>query len=132
MIVAGIGCRRGTSAAAIEEVVDAALIACDLTREQLDAFATHATKRDEPGLCELAGHWGLSVLAFTTEQMEAVSESVETVSQRVVELKGVPSVAEAAALAGAGKGAKLLAARVASREVTCAIAEGDGRGDAKP
>jgi cobalt-precorrin 5A hydrolase len=127
MIVAGIGCRRGTGAAVIKEVVAAALTSCGLARERLDALATHASKREEPGLCELAEDWSLPVLAFTTDQMQDHSESVETVSERVVELKGVPSVAEAAALAGAGKGARLLAARVANGEATCAIAEGTGR-----
>jgi cobalt-precorrin 5A hydrolase len=43
---------------------------------------------------------------------------------------GVGSVAEAAALAGAGQGSLLLAPRIASARLTCAIArarEGDER-----
>ena len=126
MIVAGIGCRKGTTVVAIEEAVMAALTSCGLTRERLDALATHATKRDEPGILELAERWALNLLSFTTQEMEATAGAVETVSQRVVELKGVPSVAEAAALCGAGRAAHLLAPRVTTAVAACAIAEGEG------
>ncbi len=126
MIVAGIGCRRGTSSTAIAEAITMALGACGLARTRLDALATHVTKRDEPGLGELAALWQLNLLAVTTEEMERETASVETVSQRVLQLKGVPSVAEAAALAAAGPNARLLAPRVANAEATCAIAEGEG------
>ena len=50
-----------------------------------------------------------------------------THSQRVLDLKGVPSVAETAALAAAGRGARLLAARVSNKEASCAIAIGEGK-----
>lgn len=132
MIVAGIGCRKGTSSAAIEDAVTAALAACGLARTRLDALATHATKRDEPGLRELAELWQLRLLAFTAEEMTRHAPNVETVSQRVVELMGVPSVAEAAALAAAGRGAHLLTARVNNAGATCAIAEGEGDGASQP
>ena len=48
------------------------------------------------------------------------------VSLRVQEIKGVPSIAEAAALVAAGSNARLLGARVAANKVTCAIAIGEG------
>lgn len=132
MIAAGIGCRRGTSSAVLEEVVTAALDACGLTRIDLDALATHATKSEEPGLQELAERWQLELRSFTTEEMAQHASSIETVSQRVVELKGVPSVAEAAALTAAGPGARLLAARLANAEATCAIAESGDPEEAQP
>jgi cobalt-precorrin 5A hydrolase len=40
-------------------------------------------------------------------------------------LMGVPSVAEAAALAAAGPSARLLAARIALGPVTCALAQSE-------
>jgi cobalamin biosynthesis protein CbiG len=138
MIVAGIGCRKGTASAVIADAVTAALASCGLARTRLDALATHVTKCDEPGLRALAEEWQLRLLAFTTDDMDRHAAGVETVSQRVVALKGVPSVAEAAALTGAGRGARLIAARVANGEATCAIAEGVGnavaeaRPEAKP
>ena len=48
--------------------------------------------------------------------------AVVTKSARVTALFGTPSVAEAAALAGAGQGARLLGPRLASPAATCAIA----------
>ncbi len=126
MIVAGIGCRKGTSSAEIEAAVDAALAVCGLARTRLDALATHASKQDEPGLRALADSLQLRLLAFTAEEMARHAPNVETVSQRVVELMGVPSVAEASALAGAGRGARLLTARISHEGATCAIAEGEG------
>ena len=50
MIVAGIGCRRGATAAAIELGIEAALLECRLNRSALNALATAAEKGDEPGL----------------------------------------------------------------------------------
>jgi len=47
-------------------------------------------------------------------------------SQRVVALMGVPSVAEAAALAAGGATARLLVSRIAIGPATCALATTGG------
>jgi cobalt-precorrin 5A hydrolase len=130
MIVAGIGCKKDAPQGSIEAVITLALEACGMTRDRLTALATHVSKRNETGIEQVSVLWGLPVLAFTTHEMDGVTDQVETHSERVVELKGVPSVAEAAALTGAGLGARLLAARVATHDATCAIAEGGGRREA--
>ncbi|MFZ0836902.1 MAG: cobalamin biosynthesis protein, partial [Xanthobacteraceae bacterium] len=57
------------------------------------------------------------------EQLAAASANVATKSERVQELIGVPSVAEAAALAAGGTGARLLAPRIVVGPVTCALGE---------
>jgi cobalamin biosynthesis protein CbiG len=60
--------------------------------------------------------------------LRARDKDVLTRSARVEQMFGVGSVAEAAALAGAGSGSILLAPRVATTRLTCAIAcarEGD-------
>lgn len=130
MIVAGIGCKKDVPRSSIEAVVALALGACGLKRDRLNALATHASKRDEAGIAQLAALWGLPLLAFTTTEMQGVTDHVETRSERVVELMGLPSVAESAALTGAGQKARLLAPRVATNDATCAIAEGQGSGEA--
>jgi cobalt-precorrin 5A hydrolase len=56
------------------------------------------------------------------EALEAVADKAQTRSPRVEALFGVPSVAETAALAGAGPGAVLILPRIARDDVTCAIA----------
>jgi cobalt-precorrin 5A hydrolase len=49
------------------------------------------------------------------------------VSKRVLESKGLPSIAEASALVVAGRNGRLLGGRIATQSATCAIAFGDGR-----
>lgn len=53
---------------------------------------------------------------------------VLTRSPRVEEMTGLGSVAEAAALAGAGPQSVLLAPRTATQSLTCAIARGPAKG----
>ena len=54
MIVAGVGCRRGTSADEIERVVRLALGLFELPAERLVAIATESEKATEPGFPEAA------------------------------------------------------------------------------
>ena len=54
--------------------------------------------------------------------LQAAMPRVQTFSSRAQALLGVASVAEAAALAGAGAGAQLSVARLAADGATCAIA----------
>lgn len=125
MIVAGIGCRKGASADAIEAAIDGALKACGLERKALSALATAADKGLEPGLRAAAERLSLCLILVGEAELRRASGSVLTVSERVVALKGVPSIAESAALAAAGPQARLLAPRVSSGPAVCAIARGD-------
>jgi cobalt-precorrin 5A hydrolase len=126
MMVAGIGCRTGVSAEDVAEVIAAALERCRLARAQIDALATDASKSNETGIIAAAAAMALPLIFVATGQMQAVANGAITQSERVIALKGVPSVAETAALAVAGRAARLLAPRVASASATCAIAQGDG------
>ncbi len=126
MIVAGIGCRRGVPAESIERLLVEALAAFGLEPASLDAFATEASKGGEPGIVELARRHGLRLGLCETSDIVHVADRLVTRSSRVHEAKGVPSVAEGAALVIAGRNARLLGARVSNREATCAIAIGEG------
>ena len=127
MIVAGIGCRRGVTVAAIEQSIEAALAECGLEHSRLSALATAVEKRDEPGLREAAARLFLPLILVGAPELVRAAPSALTHSQRVLDIKGVPSVAETAALAAAGRGARLLAARVSNKEASCAIAIGEGK-----
>ena len=127
MIVAGIGCRRGAAAAAIEQSIEAALAECRMDRSALDALATASEKGEEPGLRDAANRLSLPLILVSEPQLVLVADRALSVSQRVLDLKGVPSIAETAALAAAGRNARLLAARVSNREASCAIAIGEGQ-----
>jgi cobalt-precorrin 5A hydrolase len=124
MIVAGIGCRRQASADVIEDAIDRALAACGRRRDELAVLATAAEKGVEPGLRAVAERLSLCLILVSEAEMRRASGAALTVSERVVRLKGVPSVAETAALAAAGAGARLLGPKVSNAQASCAIAIG--------
>jgi cobalt-precorrin 5A hydrolase len=126
MIVAGIGCRKGASAEAVSAAVTAAAARCGLAPGAIDALATANEKSGEPGIAAAAEALATPLVLVALADMQTVAAAALTSSVRVMELKGVPSVAATAALAAAGRGAKLLGPRVATDSVTCAIAQGDG------
>lgn len=115
----GIGCRRGCPADTIVALVR------DVAGRDLSGVAlfTIAAKRDEPGMHEAAAVLGLPLSFLPVEELVRVQERIMTRSARVEALIGVPSVAEAAALAGAGPDAVLAGPRLARDGATCAIAE---------
>ena len=127
MIVAGIGCRRDTSAEEIERVVRLALGMFRLAPERLDAMATESDKALEAGLVEAARLLSVRLVACTVNDLDRVAGQVLTPSLLVLATKGVPSIAEASALVVAGQNGRLLGTRVATERATCAIAIGDGR-----
>jgi len=126
MIVAGVGCRRGAPATAIAAVIEAAFARAGLAGTLLDAIAAPATKADEGGLAQAASALGVRLVLLSREELEAAGRHAVTVSERVVALMGMPSVAEAAALAAAGPAARLVLPRIVLGPATCAIAETGG------
>ncbi|HQS19264.1 cobalamin biosynthesis protein [Reyranella sp.] len=127
MIVAGVGCRRGTSADEIERVVRLALGMFDLAPRRLETIATESEKATEAAFQEVAQRMSVRLVACTVADLDRVAGQVLTPSSMVLERKGVPSIAEASAIVVAGRNARLLGARVATAAATCAIAIGDGR-----
>ncbi len=127
VIVAGVGCRRGTSADEIERVVRLALGMHELPAERLQAIATESGKATEPAFPEVARRLSVQLVACTTSDLGRVADQVLTPSRFVLEAKGLPSIAEASAIVAAGRNARLLGRRIASERATCAIAAGEGR-----
>ncbi len=121
MRVAGLGFRREAS---IESLRDA-LIAAGGTRG-LDALATATDKADAAVILTLARELGLTIKPVSAEVLARAETS--TRSARIEKMLGTGSLAEAAALAAAGQGARLISERSISRDrtATAAIAEGEG------
>ena len=122
MIVAGIGCKVGASAREIEAAIGAALSQAGLENSALGLIATSSGKADEPGIAAAATGRGLKVTIVDQTDLEIAGAHTVTRSARVLAVAGVPSVSEAAALAAAGPGARLIAPRVAVGPATCALA----------
>jgi cobalt-precorrin 5A hydrolase len=126
MIVAGIGCKRGTMSDDVVSLILAALASFGIPSEKLDAIATETSKADERGIAEAARSLSVRLVRCSLSDLEEIADKVMTRSSRVQALKGVPSIAEASALVAAGRNARLLGARLAAEKVTCAIAISEG------
>ena len=100
MRVTGLGFRRGASAESLRAAI--ALVGLG------EALATAEDKLAEPGLVRLAQDLGLRVVGVSRHDLSAQGI---TGSVRVMAAYGTGSVAEAAALAAAGPGARLVAAK---------------------
>jgi len=121
MRVAGLGFK---SEAKVESLRDA--LAAAGGAGGLDALATASDKADAAALVSLAHELGLTVKAVPAEVLGRIETA--TYSVRVAAMRGTGSLAEAAALAAAGRRARLISTRVVSRDrtATAAIAEGEG------
>ncbi len=119
VIVAGFGFR---GEATVESLVDAFLLAGG----KADALATADDKANEPPFAGLARTLGLPVHPIDAATLSR--QDTPTRSDAVLAARATGSVAEAAALAAAGPGARLIAPRAVSRDrmATCALAEGTG------
>ena len=126
MIVAGIGCGRGTPSEDVVSVIFSALANFGIAQEDLSAIATETSKAEESGIANAARSLSVPLIRCPVADLGRVADQVVTRSLRVQALKGVPSIAEASALVAAGHNARLLGARVTANKVTCAIAIGEG------
>jgi len=120
MIVAGFGFRASATLDSLRAAYD---LAC--AHHSVAALATAENKAQAAGLIALAEALELAILpipAATIAQMQTLTQSA-----RVRQHYATGSVAEAAALAAAGPGARLLSPRHISpdRKATCALAIGD-------
>jgi cobalt-precorrin 5A hydrolase len=116
MIAVGIGCRAGAS---VEAIVAAIRHACAAEA------SLHAPEklRGHAALAEAAARLGWPLHWHSAEALRAAAPRVVSHSPRVQQIVGVGSVAEAAALAGAGEGAELVTPKFSRDGVSCAVAE---------
>lgn len=118
MRIAGFGFRRAATSESLRGALAAAGGAL-----AVDGLATAAGKADAACLRELAAQLRVPVHAIAADALAAIA--TPTRSARVAALYGTGSLAEAAALAAAGPGARLVAPRAVSPDglATAAIAE---------
>jgi cobalt-precorrin 5A hydrolase len=126
MIIAGIGCRKGVSAAAIAGAILAALARAGLGRRALGMIAVPEAKANEPGIAAAASELGVPLVLVSSARLAANAARTRTRSKRVAALVGVPCVCEAAALAAGGQEARLLLPRLVVGQATCALAATGG------
>lgn len=127
MMALGIGCRKGTPAAVVLAVIGEALQAHGLKLAHPLVVATGGIKADEEGIRQAAEKLGAQFVALADEALQRVASLTLTHSDMSLAHTGLPSLSEAAALAGAGPDARLLGPRHVSQGVTCAIALSENR-----
>lgn len=114
-LVVGVGCRDGTDPAVV--LVAVTTVVDDPSR--LCAVATLDRRVADPAIVGAAAALGVPVLGYSAADLAAVV--VPTPSVRVAAAVGTASVAEAAAMLGAG-GGELLVHKHAHDGVTVALA----------
>jgi cobalt-precorrin 5A hydrolase len=124
MIAVGVGCKSGVTADDVITLVEEGLSRVE--GETIAGLFTVASKAHESGLAEAAASLSLPLLFLPEIALQKVACRAETRSERVVALFGVPSIAETAALVGAGEGSTLIVPRMSRGGVTCAIAKSLG------
>ena len=125
MIAAGVGCRKGAEASEIEAAIAAALERAGRPLARIDLVATSTGKRGEKGIAAAASARGVRLVFVAPDDLEIASARGATWSARVLALAGVPSVAEAAALAACGPKGRLILPRIVVGPVTCALASAE-------
>ncbi len=117
----GVGARAGVDAQILAALVreTAERLGVDLRSASL---ATLDARENESGVHKAAKLLEMDVFFFSPEILRQRASDVLTHSTRIEVMFGVGSIAEAAALAGAGDGSVLLAQRAIAETLTCAIA----------
>jgi cobalt-precorrin 5A hydrolase len=122
MIVAGLGCRKGSSAEDLLSALDAACMEAHISRESIAALATGEIKREEAGILELARKLGLPLHIVSDDALLDAEPRTKTVSRHSLVKTLSSSLSEAAALAVAGELSEIVVPRLISSGATCALA----------
>ncbi|MXQ09060.1 precorrin methylase [Alphaproteobacteria bacterium GH1-50] len=124
MIVAGFGFRAAADIASLKDAYGRARAALP-EGVAPESIATVSDKAEMPVFRALAAELALDPIGVDAARL--ADQKTSTRSEASIAARGASSVAEAAALAAAGPGARLLGPRVVSGDgmATCALAEGD-------
>lgn len=120
-LIAGVGCRRGTSSLKIFEAIERACAMIHQPIERVKLLASVDAKKNEVGLVSLAEAMGLEIKFFSgTELQKKIDEYKLEESKFVTRSVGVGNVCEAAALCCV-EGARFALPKTAFKGVTVAL-----------
>lgn len=119
-LVLGIGASSGADPAGLHRLATEVLTAAGLHPDAVGLVATVDRKAEEPAIVALADALDVGVRAFPAAALAEMA--VPNPSPVVRAAVGTPSVAEAAALLGAGPAAQLVVPKQRSADATVAIA----------
>jgi cobalt-precorrin 5A hydrolase/precorrin-3B C17-methyltransferase len=118
----GVGCARNCAPEELHDLVMKTLTEANIAPAALKAIYTLDLKADEPAVHALSRAFDVPVRVFDAAELEAETPRLENPSDVVFAEVGTHGVSEAAALAGAGDEAALIAPKQKTKNATCAIA----------
>ncbi|MBF0509893.1 MAG: cobalamin biosynthesis protein [Deltaproteobacteria bacterium] len=121
-LIIGIGCRRGTSAAAIVRAVMETLLEAQLPLSRVRLLASAEVKADEAGLIEAADELEIPLRIVSSLEIKNTPIDFEH-SDFVEEKVDLPAVAEPAALLAGKKTRLLVPKKKYHNKITTAIAQ---------
>lgn len=113
----GVGCRKGCSLEGVAKHVSDLLAQNGLSTLSIASVGTIELKSNEPMIRSLAAEYGLPVSVFEADELKDID--VPNPSAKVVDVTGVPSVAEAVAIKSSNYGPLLL------EKNKCCLSEGN-------
>ena len=119
-VTLGIGCRRGTPAAAVAKAAQGLLQRSGVFREALSGVASIDLKQDEEGLLAVAKDRDLPLSFFTADELASARGQFSS-SAFVREVTGVDNVCERSAVLLAGESGRLLIGKESGSGVTAAL-----------
>ena len=120
--VLGMGLSENAQFADAMALAEDVIARSGLPRERIGSIATISTRRDHPVVVRLAAYLDTGILTFDAATLEAETPRLANPSETLFARIGCHGVAEAAALAAAGKAARLIVVKVSLGWVTMAIA----------
>uniref|UniRef100_UPI00249237A6 cobalamin biosynthesis protein n=1 Tax=Litoreibacter halocynthiae TaxID=1242689 RepID=UPI00249237A6 len=118
----GVGCARNCAPEELHDLVIKTLTEANIAPAALKAIYTLDLKADEPAVHALSRALDIPVRVFDAATLEAETPRLQNPSDVVFAEVGTHGVSEAAALAGAGDTATLIAPKQKTKNATCAIA----------
>ena len=115
-LVLGLGCERGTPP---DELLALALSVVAVS-EDVSAVASLDVRAQEPAMQAVARHFSVPLVTFPATRLEAETPRLANPSALVFAHTGCHGVAEAAALAQAGMGGRLIVGKTKSAHATVA------------
>ncbi|RBP13171.1 cobalt-precorrin 5A hydrolase [Roseiarcus fermentans] len=120
-VAIGVGCRSNAGAETLVAVIRDAT-ARSPAGSTVVSLHSSARKAGDADLLEAAGRRGLDLILHDEAALRARDAEIPSRSARVIGIAGVGSLAEAAALVGAGEGSRFVVRKFSASGVSCAVA----------
>lgn len=121
IVTLGLGCKKNTPAAAIEETFKLILEQANCHPLAINQVGSLDIKAGEAGIIEFCFNYNLPYKTFSAAELQTVP-GIFNRSEFVEHITGVDNVCERSALLGSGVGGKLLVEKLANKGVTMALA----------